>query len=81
MPIIFALGSDLGTHAHATICQASLVDITPTTLDTLGLLASFETDMATRPSNLRGHSLKNSIELIVGDRTDHQNNICPAPIP
>jgi type I phosphodiesterase/nucleotide pyrophosphatase len=80
VPIMFVLGSDPGTHAHATICQASLVDITPTILDTLGLLASFEADMAARPSNLRGHSLKNSIELILGDRTDG-DNICPAPIP
>ena len=80
VPIIFAVGSDPGSHPHATICQASLVDITPTILDVLGLLASFETDMAARPLNLRGHSLKNSVELIVGNRADHEN-ICPAPMP
>ena len=80
VPIIFAVGSDPGTHPHATICHASLVDITPTILDVFGLLAPFEKAMAARPSNVRGHSLKNFVELIVGDRTDHEN-ICPALIP
>jgi type I phosphodiesterase/nucleotide pyrophosphatase len=80
VPIIFAVGSDPGSHPHATICHASLVDITPTILDVLGLLAPFEKAMAARPSDLLGHSLKNSVELIVGDRTDHEN-ICPALIP
>jgi len=80
VPIIFAVGSDPGSQPHATICHASLVDITPTILDVLGLLAPFEKAMAARPSDLLGHSLKNSVELIVGDRTDHEN-ICPALIP
>lgn len=80
VPIIFALGSDPGSHPHATICQASLVDITPTILDALGLLPSFEDAIAARPPNLRGHSLKNSVERILADGADHQN-ICPALIP
>lgn len=80
VPIIFAVGSDPGSHPHATICRASLVDITPTILDALGLLASFENDMAARPSNPRGHSLKNSIESILGGRADPEN-VCPATIP
>jgi hypothetical protein len=80
VPIIFALGSDPGSNSRATICQASLVDITPTILDALGLLPSFENAMAARPPNLRGHSLKNSVELLLGDRADHEN-ICPALIP
>lgn len=69
-----------GSHPHATICQASLVAITPTILDALGLLPSFEDAIAARPPNLRGHSLKNSVERILGDGADHQN-ICPALIP
>lgn len=78
VPIIFVLGSDPGSHPHATICQASLVDITPTILDALGLLPSFENAMAARP--LRGHSLKNSVELILEDGAAHED-ICPALIP
>ena len=80
VPIVFAVGSDPGSHPHATICHASLVDITPTILDALGLLASFETDMAARPSNLRGHSLKNAVALSIENRAD-PDNICPPPIP
>jgi hypothetical protein len=77
VPIIFAVGSDSGSHPHATICHASLVDITPTVLDVLGLLASFEDAMAARPSHPRGHSLKNSIESILGGHTT-PDNVCPA---
>ncbi len=80
VPIVFAVGSDAGSGSHATICRASLVDITPTILDALGLLGSFENDMAARPSNPRGHSLKHSIESILGGRTD-QDNVCPASAP
>ena len=60
VPMVFAVGSDPGSLPHATICHASLVDITPTILDALGLLASFENDMVARPSTPRGHSLKNA---------------------
>jgi len=80
VPIIFGLGSDSGSQPHATICQASLVDITPTILDVLGLLGPFEDAMAARPSNLRGHSLKNSVERILGNGASHEN-ICPPAIP
>jgi hypothetical protein len=80
VPIIFALGSDSGSQPHATICQASLVDITPTILDVLGLLGPFENAMAARPSNPRGHSLKNSVEVIIGNGANHEN-ICPPAIP
>jgi hypothetical protein len=80
VPLLFAVGSDPGSHSHATICHASLVDITPTILDMLGLLASFEKAVPTRPSDLRGHSLKNLAEFIVQGRTDHQN-LCPTSIP
>lgn len=79
VPILFAVGSDQGSHAHATICHASLVDITPTILDMLGLLESFEKSMVARPSDLRGHSLKTVAERIDQGRADHWN-ICPASI-
>lgn len=80
VPIVFALGGDSGSLPHATICHASLVDITPTILDALGLLASFENDMVARPSTPRGHSLKNSIEFILGGRAA-PDNLCPASTP
>ena len=80
VPIVFAIGSDPGSHPHATICQASLADITPTLLDALGLGASFENAMSARPSHQRGHSLKKAIESSVGGHTDEEN-ICPATIP
>ncbi len=79
VPMVFAVGSDPGSFPHATICHASLVDITPTILDVLGLLASFEDAMAARPSHPRGHSLKNSIESILGGHTT-PDNVCPASI-
>jgi hypothetical protein len=77
VPIMFAVGSDPGSHPHATICQGSLVDITPTILDTLGLAQTFENAVAARPSNVRGHSLKNAIAHIVGEGADHENICSP----
>ena len=41
VPIIFVRGGQEGSEALATICEASLVDVTPTILDILGLLPSF----------------------------------------
>ena len=80
VPLLFRLGSDSSTHPHSTLCRASLVDVTPTILDSLGLLGSFEKAMATRPADLRGHSLKRSIELSLDGLTD-EANVCPAIIP
>lgn len=80
VPMVFALGSDPGSHPHAMICQASLVDVTPTLLDALGLQGLFEKAMSARPSHQRGHSLKRFIESIVGGHTNG-DNICPATIP
>jgi predicted AlkP superfamily pyrophosphatase or phosphodiesterase len=62
VPMIFMLGSDPGTQPHATICHASIVDVTPTILDLLGLLPVFEHALANRPSDLKGHSLKRWLE-------------------
>jgi hypothetical protein len=47
---------------HASICHASIVDITPTILDLLGLLPAFERSVASRPSDLKGQSLKTWLE-------------------
>jgi arylsulfatase A-like enzyme len=62
VPLIFVLGSDPGTHPHATICHASIVDVTPTVLDLLGVLPSYEQALKARPAELRGHSLKGPLE-------------------
>jgi hypothetical protein len=80
VPLLFRLGSDSSTHPHLTLCRASLVDVTPTILDSLGLLGSFENAMATRPADLRGHSLKRSIEFSLDGLTG-EANVCPAFIP
>ncbi len=61
VPMIFTLGDDLGTQPHATICHASIVDMTPTVLDLLGLLPAFEQSLAARPFDLKGRSLKASL--------------------
>lgn len=79
VPMVFVVGSDPGSHSHSTLCRASLVDVTPTILDSLGLLPLFEQAMAERPSSLRGHSLKHSLALILeGGAGDEA--LCPAPI-
>ena len=62
VPIIIALGSDQGTHPHLTICHASVVDVTPTVLDLLGLLPVYERALAPRPPALKGHSLKGALQ-------------------
>jgi hypothetical protein len=62
VPMIFTVGSDPGTQPHATICHASIVDVTPTVLDLLGLLPAYEHSLASRPSDLKGHSLKGWLE-------------------
>jgi hypothetical protein len=80
VPLLFVVGSDLKSQPHSTLCHASLVDVTPTILDVLGLLEPFETAMAARPSGLRGHSLKNSIEHSMEGRADDET-LCPASIP
>jgi arylsulfatase A-like enzyme len=80
VPMVFSVGSDPGSHPHMTICHASLVDVTPTILDVLGLLEPFESAMAAHPSNLRGRSLKNSLELSIGNHAGDEN-MCASSIP
>ena len=79
VPMIFMFGSDPGTQPHASICHASIVDITPTILDMLGLLDSFDSAMAARPSGLRGHSLKSSLERVMEGRAGDET-LCEASL-
>ncbi len=80
VPLLFVVGGTPTSQPHLTVCHASLVDVTPTILDVLGILEPFERAMAARPSTLRGHSLKNSLELIMdGHAKDH--TLCPSSIP
>ena len=80
VPMIFVFGHDTGSGAHATLCHASVVDVTPTVLDILGLLPSYETALRTRPSDLTGHSLKMQLErsFLPGD---HLAGHCPPQLP
>jgi hypothetical protein len=52
-------------HALASICKASLVDITPTIFDVLGLLPSFSAALQHRPDEVKGHSLKPAMDHIL----------------
>ena len=65
VPIMFVRGGQEGSDALATICEASLVDVTPTILDILGLLPSFNAALQHRPDAMKGHSLTQAIDRIV----------------
>ena len=80
IPMLFMFGSDRGTQPHASICHASIVDVTPTILDVLGLLEPFENAIAARPSGLRGQSLKSSLEHSMEGRAGDET-LCPASLP
>jgi len=86
VPIIFVRGGQEGSEALATICEASLVDVTPTLLDILGLLPSFHATLQNRPDEMKGHSLAHVIDSIVTKAHPiGSNNMCgsliPAPLP
>jgi len=65
VPMMFVRGGQEGGDALASICEASLVDITPTILDLLGLLPSFNTALQNRPDEVKGHSLKPAMDRIL----------------
>jgi predicted AlkP superfamily pyrophosphatase or phosphodiesterase len=81
VPIIFVRGGQEGIEALDSICEASLVDITPTLLDILGLLPSFDAALQNRPDEVKGHSLKPAIDHILtkGSSTGG-GNVCGAHI-
>ncbi|MEO5630707.1 MAG: alkaline phosphatase family protein, partial [Nitrospiraceae bacterium] len=86
VPIIFVRGGQEGSDALATICEASLVDVTPTILDILGLLPSFNAALQNRPDAMKGHSLTHAIDRIVTKAPPTgSDNVCAphitAPLP
>jgi len=81
VPIMFVRGGEEGHHALASICEASLVDITPTILDVLGLLPSFSAALENRPDEVKGHSLKPAMDSILTKAPPMvSENVCAAPI-
>ena len=77
VPIMFVRGGQEGAEALSSICEASLVDITPTILDILGLLPSFDAALQNRPDEVKGHSLKQAIERIEGNASPSgRENVC-----
>lgn len=86
VPIIFVRGGQEGSEALATICEASLVDVTPTILDILGLLPSFNAALQDRPDEMKGHSLVHAIDRILTKAPPSgSENVCAshiaAPLP
>jgi predicted AlkP superfamily pyrophosphatase or phosphodiesterase len=81
VPIIFARGGQEGQDALATICEASLVDVTPTILDILGLLPSFNAALQNRPDEMKGRSLRQAIDRIVTKaHPTRSENVCGSHI-
>ncbi len=86
VPIIFVRGGQEGSEALATICEASVVDVTPTILDILGLLPSFNAALQDRPDEMKGHSLIPAIDRILTKAPPTgSENVCAshitAPLP
>ncbi|MEO6203692.1 MAG: alkaline phosphatase family protein, partial [Nitrospirales bacterium] len=81
VPIIFVRGEQEGNEDLAAICEASIVDVTPTILHILGLLPSFHTALQDRPDEVKGHSLKPAIERILTKApSTSRENVCSSPI-
>ncbi|HSL04371.1 MAG TPA: alkaline phosphatase family protein [Nitrospiraceae bacterium] len=80
VPMMFVRGGQEGRDALGAICEASLVDITPTILDILGLLPSFEAAMQNRPDEVKGHSLKPAMDRILTKAPPMvSGNVCASP--
>jgi len=77
VPMIFLLGGYAGQEPLPTICQATIVDIAPTVLDMLGIAQSFEQALGIYPEEVKGHSLKKSMEHVLQGSAQDEN-ICSA---
>ena len=81
VPMMFVRGGQEGRDALASICEASLVDITPTILDILGLLPSFSAAVQHRSQEMKGHSLKPAMDRILAQAPPLvSENVCASPI-
>jgi hypothetical protein len=77
VPMLFTLGGYKDGPALGTICEATIVDITPTLLDILGQGRAFEAAWKSYPEHSRGHSLRPLMESILnGEKGDA--NVCAA---
>lgn len=80
VPMIFVSGRTWKSGSLSTICEASLVDVTPTILDLLGLLPAFQSATQHRPDDMKGQSLKGFLENIAaGAQPAGDGNVC-APV-
>ena len=81
VPMVLVRGGQEGRDALPSICEASLVDITPTMLDILGLLPSFNTALQNRPDEVKGHSLKPAMDRILSRAPAKvSENVCASPL-
>lgn len=76
VPLMVTFGGVQPPHPHATICQASIVDVAPTVLDLLGLLSHYEQALEARPSELKGRSLKGLLEQS-RSQAHSSDGLCP----
>ncbi|MBA2252356.1 MAG: alkaline phosphatase family protein, partial [Nitrospirales bacterium] len=83
VPIIFWVGGYEGRDPLGTICEASIVDVTPTILDALGLLPLFDITMQPYLEETKGTSLKPLLDVILNHAASPVANdvrLCPARI-
>lgn len=73
-PLLFAMGGHEGQKTLGTICKATVVDVTPTLLDILGLLPIYETLLQPHLQEVKGHSLKRAIHDILNGSDGE--NVC-----
>jgi len=75
VPILFAIGGHEGQKTLATLCSATVVDVTPTLLDILGLLPAYDAQLQAHPPEAKGHSLKMSLNAVLNGSGG--KNVCP----
>jgi hypothetical protein len=75
VPIMFAMGGHEGLKTSATLCKATIVDITPTLLDIFGLLPAYELQLQAHPEAVKGHSLKSAMNAALNGSDGR--NVCP----
>lgn len=81
VPIIFVRGGQEGNAALGAICEASLVDVTPTILDVLGLLPLFTAALENRPDEMKGHSLKPAMErILTTSHSPDSEHVCDSQV-
>ena len=81
VPIMFVRGGQEESEGLAMLCEASLVDVTPTILDIFGLLPLFHAALQNRPDEMKGHSLRHAIDHILTKADPAlSENVCASSI-